>query len=43
MAAIAMTVNAFKTRALFDGKVETGAATAPVSEQEAPEPAPGRT
>ena len=42
MAAIAMTVNAYKTRALFDGKlgVETAATSA---EKEAPEPDPGKT
>ncbi len=38
MVAIAMTVNAFKTRALFDGKVKE----LPLSNY-APEPPPGKT
>jgi len=43
VAAIAMTVNAYKTRALFDGKIATGEVKLPAIEQESPDPAPGKT
>ena len=42
VAAIAMTVNAFKTRALFDGKIQ-GGKPSQKAEQEAPETPPGKT
>lgn len=42
VAAIAMTVNAFKTRALFDSKMR-GFKFPESVEKEAPEPAPGKT
>jgi hypothetical protein len=43
VAAIAMAVNAFKTLALFNGKAEDTVATAPPSDNDAPEPPPGKT
>ncbi len=43
VAAIAMTVNAFKTLALFNGKAEDMMDTAAPSGNNAPEPAPGKT
>ncbi len=41
--AIAMTVNAFKTLALFNGKAEAMMDTAASSNNDAPEPPPGKT
>lgn len=38
-----MTVNAYKTRALFDVKIGKDEEESPTAEQEAPEPAPGKT
>ena len=43
MLAIAMTVNAFKTRALFDGKAKEIAKLAPPANEEVPEIPPGQT
>ncbi|MDX2496113.1 MAG: hypothetical protein QNK27_14210 [Desulfuromusa sp.] len=43
MAAIAMTVNAFKTRALFDGKIKTAEQDSSSNAKEAPEVEPGKT
>jgi hypothetical protein len=43
VAAIAMTVNAYKTRALFDGKIGEDEVKSPATDKEAPEPAPGKT
>lgn len=38
-----MTVNAFKTLALFNGKAENIMATAAPSNNDVPEPPPGKT
>jgi hypothetical protein len=43
VAAIAMTVNAFKTLALFNGKTETLHDTATPACSYAPDPVPGKT
>lgn len=43
MLAIAMTVNAFKTRALFDGKAKDIEELASPANQEVPEIPPGKT
>lgn len=43
VAAIAMTVNAFKTRALFDGKAKEIEELAASTNKDAPEIPPGKT
>nr|WP_153304548.1 hypothetical protein [Geoalkalibacter ferrihydriticus] len=43
VAAIAMTVNAFKTRALFAGKTEEIEEHSPSANKEVPESPPGKT